>query len=317
MKDLLQVSNIFISIATLEDEELVDTVFSAFNNTIEKVSFGIAFTTSKDFYDDKIRKLRKIPNLRHMLLDLENNYGTGKGRNSARSMYQNEEYFLQIDSHTEFEKGWDIKLINLYDDVKTETSLDKFVITAALGSYEIVDDKREILDKETSYMITKSGKFFEGTKNVPVYTAAKVKNFPDFFKTKRKFIPAVSICGCFIFGDKNFAENYSLPEECIFNEEQILHSINLISNGFALVFVNGELPLTHYYLNDLEKNIKFRQTLKEISIHDWASIQSENVTNFVNNNKEKCEHYRKYSMYDLTQGQGIEYYIPRKFVLPQ
>jgi hypothetical protein len=67
---------------------------------------------------------------------------------------------------------------------------------------------------------------------------------------KTGFSPAAKVTGAFMFGNKHFAEEASLPEHVIFWEEEIVQSVELISLGFTLVYPYIFANIYHYYQID-------------------------------------------------------------------
>lgn len=303
-------SSIYLSIATLEDPEIVPTINSAINNAKEEVNIGVAFTTPHEYYEKTIKEL---PNVRHVYLDLLENYGLGKSRNAAKDMYDGEEYFLQVDAHTEFDKNWDQKITQMFKTAKKKHSLDNFVMTCGPGAFHISQGSRSISTKQTSYSVIRSGSYAAGTKNVPHCFGVPISKFPKDLQTYDNFIPAQKLSGGFILGDKEFPENFNLPKEALLNDEEMMQSVNLLYDNFALVHFNGNLPIAHNYIKNVNKRNEVRKTLNDLNIADIGAIMSENFQNFIDNNPEKCKKYCEYTKYDLTKGEGIDYYIPKSF----
>lgn len=100
---------IFISIASYRDPKTQDTI----NSLISQAAFpnnlriGIVEQNLKEdnFHCTPIRNKVKI-------IKLNEGVGPAHARFIASTLWNNETYFLQIDSHTSFIKNWDIIIIN-------------------------------------------------------------------------------------------------------------------------------------------------------------------------------------------------------------
>jgi hypothetical protein len=67
-------------------------------------------------------------------------------------MYNNEDYFLQIDPHSRFNKNWDITLIDTFNQAVETVNNKKTVLTGYLGKYLYNKDDGQIyVDDNLSY----------------------------------------------------------------------------------------------------------------------------------------------------------------------
>ena len=115
--------SIFISIASYRDPELIRTIKSAIDNAAnpEKLVFSIVV---QDLPTD-IPDLSWIKNLRLITMHPREARGAGYARSIAMSQYSGEDYYLQIDSHTIFEKNWDQECIKQHDLAKNISRNDE------------------------------------------------------------------------------------------------------------------------------------------------------------------------------------------------
>jgi len=151
---------------------------------------------------------------------------------------------LQVDSHTYFDKNWDSYLIKSFKEFKSETGIEKFVLTSYIPYYSYaphrVRHSGDLYLPRYPHLLV--DQFFLGY--LPKWddtTIPKEKNLP-------KFLPCVKFNGAFAFGDKNFINNTGVFKDAIFYDEELIQSINLVGNGFALVFLNvTDFPIAHLY----------------------------------------------------------------------
>ena len=101
-------SKIFVQIASFNDKELYKTVMDCVNKSSGKneISFGIheCYIDNKTIFD--------LDNVSIEYSKAPQNIGVGIGRYIANKLYNNEDYYLQVDSHSRFKENWDLILIN-------------------------------------------------------------------------------------------------------------------------------------------------------------------------------------------------------------
>lgn len=104
-------NKIFVSIASYRDPELPNTVESLLSNA--KYPDNLRIVVFEQNGEDDITISGKYPI--ELVIVLRTHYTNAKGPVWARyiiqKLYNNEEYYLQIDSHSQFIKNWDSTLI--------------------------------------------------------------------------------------------------------------------------------------------------------------------------------------------------------------
>lgn len=116
---------IFISIAAYQDPQLVDTI----NNAIamadrpERLSFGVALQY------DKEPVLPQLPSIRTLSYEPSKRPGICRVRyNISKNLYKNEDFYLQIDSHYSFVRGWDTQILDAYYLLSAEYNTNKLIM---------------------------------------------------------------------------------------------------------------------------------------------------------------------------------------------
>jgi hypothetical protein len=97
---------IFVQIASYKDPQLKPTIVSALKTAAnpEKLYFGICWQDD-DFKD--AAELLSLGNVSLTCVNVKHARGIGWARHRAQTLYNGEEYVLQIDSHMRFVKNWD------------------------------------------------------------------------------------------------------------------------------------------------------------------------------------------------------------------
>jgi hypothetical protein len=306
--------SIYISIATLEDLDLHNTIMSAIFNADNRrdLHIGIAATTSEKFYEERVIGYGKFAKVSSSLFDVKLNRGIAKGRINSRFAYDDEDYVLQVDSHTNFEKSWDTKIKNLFHKSLRETENEKTIITSYLSPYIHHDGKVVPLDNWSRYCVY-TNCWVAPNVRIMAWEQMPIQVFPEHFRKDSLFLPANKIGAHFMFSNKTWANQQCLPQEIVFAEEEIVQTIHLLENEFSLVFPNTELPLTHRYAN-LEKGVERKTLLDLFSKEDFTELMvTRNMFDLIEDHKESCIRYATYGGYDIIHNNVRPFHIPKSY----
>jgi len=262
--------SIFVSICCLGiDHDLPNTISSCFDmaNNPEEVYIGIACIGEESFYKE-ISQLFNNKNITISYHESTGNIGVGKGRKLAADLYDNQDYFLQIDSHTLFRKDWDIKILDKYIEALKKFNTDRVVFSGYLSGYKYIEQDGNIYQfndtQDIAYNYWHKDEFFMNPNIIPKWTHASMNHFSDDIikESETGFLPCKKITAMFLFGSKKLAKNLCLPEHLVFWEEEIIQTIELIDNNFILVHPVMESPISHLYFQGTLRQYGFRTSLK-------------------------------------------------------
>lgn len=134
---------IFVSIASYRDPEITRTVRNIIENATNPHNLTIYVYEQNDPTDVTTKDLPESVLSKSNVIVNTVNYSEAKGPNWARYLIQQEwsgeEYFLQIDSHTQFVVGWDVTLIDMLKQLQNGNT--KVVLTQYPPEYELKDGK--------------------------------------------------------------------------------------------------------------------------------------------------------------------------------
>jgi hypothetical protein len=289
-------NKIYVSIPCLYyDDELINTVDSCIENYPD-VTISIAFIGNKDFYKKSKKYLKKYKNVKHLYSE---ELGVGKARILASSLYDNEQYFLQVDSHTLFFNDWGTTLIEQLENTIKITNNEKTIISGYPPRYERNKGKLGIYSNTLNYPVFLKNEF--------IFNA--IPKWEDQF-IDLTVCPLTKISANFMFGNKHFAKNLGVEESAIFWEEEPTQSVNLIDSGFSLAYPGTKAALAHRYL----------ETAGTVRTSIFSFIENSEqavISNYYRyvldpKNKEKIEKYQKYAGVDLIFGIK-EFTIPCNF----
>jgi hypothetical protein len=302
---------IYISISCFGyDKEIFNTIETAYAKAANpnNINIGISFTGNKPLYEEITNK---YPNIKTKYCTYEENMGVGSGRLSALSMYENEEYFLQIDSHNNFLNNWDEYLINKFKEAQKVFMSDKVVFSGSLPIYEYFGT-RVYYEEKLGYPLYEKNKFFFDV--IPSFYSEDIDNLELVSEMVQKtgFAPLVKIHGFFMFGSKSLAKNLGIDKNIIFWEEEIIQSINLIDNGFILVYPGKYSPISHYHIRN--KKSGNRESVFE-TYSNAIQLMIKNYYSYILDSKNinKIKKYKDYVGLDLTIGPEEDNLTPSKY----
>lgn len=131
-------ATIFISMASYIDPMLFFTLNDAYAkaNNPERLAFGVV----DQHPDDQRALVAALPfarQVRYVHVHPEDTLGVCWARSTAFSLYDGEDFLLQIDSHMLFEKGWDDTLLALRKKIRRTS--EKPIISTYPYRFDMVD----------------------------------------------------------------------------------------------------------------------------------------------------------------------------------
>lgn len=308
-------STIYVSLPCLDiDHELIKTIKSAKDNAAEpdNVHIGIAFIGNEKFYEFIVERINfyGYKNISYKYYPLEGNLGVGHGRSLAQSMYNGQDYFLQVDAHTFFNYNWDSFVKERFDTISRAVNNQKTIISGYPGHYGYFDES----GNETfwardnfNYPMYLQGILKVNGEAIPSwgdYEPSYISADLDNMINKYGFAPITKISAAFILGNKYFAEDNCLEPGSLFWEEEVCQSVNLIDRGFTMAYGGKTMPVHHFYTDENIKNKGNRSTLSQFTDSSIWSKMVDSYNNFLSNpdNAKKIFAYESYADMSLKSG---------------
>ncbi len=231
---------IFVSIASYRDDVCPITLDSIFSGAINKdnIYVGICQQNSKGDVDCLSKGYEKHPNVRIIRIPNYEAKGPTYARYLCSTLWDGEEYFLQVDSHTKFVKGWDEICINMIKDIKTKGLSQKPVLSHYPRELTTYDNYENTL-KTSVPRICKS--FFNIRGMVSFMGAEEIDTKGEPYSTPY-------IAGGMFFCESSFLNELPFDPDLpfLFVGEEILHSIRFYTHGWD-VFTPTENVVFHEY----------------------------------------------------------------------
>ena len=137
---------ILVSVASYRDAQLTDTIDSLFKNQSgeNEIIIGVCMQDTEENYNNF--KYKDHPNVRMHFMPYQEAKGVGYARNYIQQqLFQNEDYFLQIDSHSRAIKNWDRILIEQINMCPSE----KPILSTYPNAFDIADENETYFNYKT------------------------------------------------------------------------------------------------------------------------------------------------------------------------
>lgn len=218
---------IFIQVAAYQDPQLLPTI----NDAIKKAQFpdNLVF----GIVDQSPTPLTNLPSqCRYMHIDSKHSRGVCWARHLANTLYHNEEYFMQIDSHMRFDEGWDTILINQLVQLKAN-GYPKPVLTCYPNMYWLDEAGNDVYGTKGRTNVT----IAVGWNNDMLLLAPG----PSVTEFKNSLV----VAGGFIFTTGDFISVQYDPKLYFLGEEIIL-TVQAFTRGYDMVHP-ANCPIYHFY----------------------------------------------------------------------
>lgn len=234
---------IFVSIASYRDDVCTTTLDSLYTMADKKENIYVGICQQNHIDEDNnidclSKGYQNNPNVKIIRIPHFEAKGPTHARYLCSTLWDGEEYFLQIDSHSKFVKGWDTLCINMITNIKNKGLSKKPVLShypKEISTYNKYNDT-------IKHNVTRICKSFFNNRDMISFMGAEEINSNN--------IPYMTP---YIAGGMLFCESYFLKElpfdpnlPFLFVGEEILHSIRFYTHGWD-VFTPTENIVFHEY----------------------------------------------------------------------
>ncbi len=236
-------SNIFIQIASYRDTQLIPTIKDLLQNAHDpqNLTFGICWQ------HDETESLDEFKNdSRFRIIDIP--YQDSKGccwaRSLTQSLYKDETYTMQIDSHMRFVPNWDQECINMIEELKSKGH-SKPMLTGYPPSFFPDNDPE---GRMKFPICVKFDNFFDqGAVNLKPHKLEGWESMTSPYPAKY-----FSAGFCFTIGE--FIKDIPYDPELFFRGEEITMSIRAYTYGYDFFHPHKIILWHEYTRNNAPKN---------------------------------------------------------------
>jgi hypothetical protein len=255
---------IFISIASYRDPELQWTIKSAIDNANnpENLYFGVVYQG----LESELPDLLYVKNLSITKMHPKEARGAGFARSKAMELYSGQELFLQVDSHTRFQQGWDDIAIDQLSRAKNISGHNKVILSyfpapfdpERNGGMHLIKNNPKIKPYPTRQKLSLNKR--------KQWTAERFE-----FESKIKENPELSqtVLGGFMFSDASIINEVPYDPEISFFGEEVCFAMRAWTRGWDIYSPSKNIVYHFYSRGGYDKIWKDRN-LRGIS---WKELE--------------------------------------------
>ena len=241
---------IFVSIASYRDVQCSETLESLFSNARHpsRIYVGICQQNMNNNADEKCLKKDNFPYKKNIKI-IQKKHTDAKGPTYARyicsTLYNNEDYFFQIDSHCLFVEHWDVKCIKMIKDLERSSEIKnkKVMLSHYPPSYDSYEKK-----PSNTFVTHMVDCYFNGD-GMLTFHGAKWKE-PGALPRRNAFLAAG-----FIFTRGSWVKEVPFDPDLnfLFTGEEILLSVRSFTSGWDVYTPNQNILFHAYTRQDSPK----------------------------------------------------------------
>lgn len=257
---------IFVSIASYRDVELPLTINSLIQNADvpQNLHIGIVDQSTNSESID----ISNYKNTKSLWMHPRDARGAGYARAQAQTMYDNEDWFLQIDSHSRFEQGWDTKLIDMYSAASSAAGNPKIILSQFPKAY-IREGNEDIAIHSVKYPDDPHRQI------VYWFRESVWSGFRIPFDDPRFCVPEESetILAGFVFAPGSIVNEVPYDPDICFWGEELAFSLRAWTRGWQIYSPN-EMVISHFY--ERKGHNKIWDSRNNVD-KKWALIENNSV----------------------------------------
>jgi hypothetical protein len=258
---------IFVSIAAFCDPMLPFTIRSALEAAHRpgRLSFGII-----EQADDTERAPLQPDAGRFAWLHLDPRQSRGAcwARALAMTLYDGEDYFLQIDSHTYFEPGWDDAMVDTHDLICRRSRNERVILSSRPFAFDILPSGTVETRRFTANTLT----LVPDTRVIDL--ADPAISFTSCDSRQRIDMPGIQVSAAFLFAAGMIVEDLPYDPYLYFHGEEQSFSVRAFTHGWDIWHPN-RVPLFHLYKTRAphEAPLHWDETFDAERQEKWYTLQ--------------------------------------------
>ena len=277
---------IFVSIASYQDPLLETTIKSAVERAHKpnNLHFSICDQSSNPINIDSLLPNVKITYKHVKPIDSE---GPCWARHKIQKAYDGEEFFLQIDSHMQFEDGWDSYLIKYIQKIQSESESSNIlpIITCYPRAFDIIDLKSETFKLDNKDTSTQTIAYREDSLFLKGAFSRQIGATSQKEITHGYLIAA----GC-LFAPGSFVKDVPYDPNFYFYGEEISLMLRAFTRGYGIYHI-AEVPIYHLYadISNLKRKLHWDEeedSGRAIKWHEREEISINRLTQIIEGNIE-------------------------------
>ena len=254
-----------VSIASYRDTQIFDTLHSLYSNVSNPNKVKV-IVHLQDIESEYVKLLDlTYPNLEVIFTPFNQTKGVVWARNEIKDKYNNESYFLQVDSHSRFKENWDLILQTQLKSIKG----NKVVISTFPNHFDVPDPEKNYLNlpHNTPLVIDR---FIHQSDTDNRLKAKNLPSLKDYEVVDTKWVSAG-----FLFSTGNWVKEIQVPRQMVYGGEEDCQTHLTYLKGWDIKIVS-EATIWHNYNYKTVEEEPYR-------IHNNEYHQTDNAPEEINN----------------------------------
>ncbi len=255
--------SIFVSVASYCDDLLDSTIESIFQQADNPNEIFVGVIDQNFQRNIRISMSKYAHHVRYVHIDFRESRGVCWARNLASTLYQNEDWYFQIDAHTLFDKAWDSYLISL---AKSCQHINSKVILSSYPNPFIIENgqfkKKPIWDRLIVHALDANSSFNENSAFL---------QFRGISIDRHEPIIGGHLAAGNIFARGDLFHEVPYDPFLYFREEEQSLSVRSFTHGWS-IFHYANIPVYHLYSQanavDKSKTLHWDMTHQEQRINN-------------------------------------------------
>jgi len=239
--------SIFVSIVSYRDKELLPTIKSLMENA-DNPNDLVLGVVSQDL-DNKHPDLSFVKNKSYIKINYLDAYGVGYARKLAMELYNDEDFYLQIDSHMRFKKSWDSKMIELLRKSQEISGNEKVALSQFPAPYEIHTNGKEFYPKNNKELWDRPSWSKVHNREYGAWSAERQE-----IKDLSAPHPTQTLLAGYIFTIGKFVKELPYDERISFMGEELCLALRAYTRGWDF-YAPNEILVWHFYKRKREPKI--------------------------------------------------------------
>lgn len=242
---------IFISIASYKDSDLLATIASLNDNADNPDQLRIVVLNQ--LVVDEYRQYTPYTNVEMFYIDPSKSRGVCWARSIIQSMVRDEKYYMQIDAHMKFAKGWDTKMIQYLQMANSQ----KPVLTYYPPGFE--------RDWAGDYVVKN---IIRGVGSGAVSSINQILNKPERLLP----IPSITSAAGYLFAPIKFVHDIPIDPKIFWNYEETDITLRGYTHGWDF-FASPEPLIWHKY-NTTGKMVHMEESKVWVELENESNLHA-------------------------------------------
>jgi hypothetical protein len=266
---------IFISIASYRDRLLKNTILEAYNKAKFRNNLVFGVFEQNNIEDSlNLDDFRFKDQIRYSRVDYQESKGVCWARKHVQDMYQDEEYYFQIDAHSLFDQNWDEYFINRLEEIRKYHA--KPIITAYPHDFEHTTLRPKVNYQPNELLI-----IWTGEERNPLFkTMGFCPPWGGFRTSPHMAVHGFYLGACCIFTIGNFVRDVPYDDAIFFGGEEPMLALRAWTHGYN-IFHTTNLHLYHCWQKSYGGVVHWDIDSSQKQQHEAHAI--EHINKLVNN----------------------------------